>query len=38
VLRLNLKFSLGVHKQRMPIKDPVVLERHIMALHKAGLK
>ncbi len=37
VLRLNPKFSLEVHKQRMPIKDPVVLERHIAALRKAGL-
>jgi adenylate cyclase len=38
VLRLNPQFSLEVHKQRMPIKDPVVLERHIAALRKAGLK
>ena len=38
VLRLNPHFSLEVHKQRMPIKDPVVLERHIAALRKAGLK
>jgi len=38
VLRLNPKFSLEVHKQRMPIKDPMVLERHIMALHQAGPK
>jgi len=38
VLRLNPKFSLEVHKQRIPIKDPVVLERHIAALHKAGLR
>jgi adenylate cyclase len=38
VLRLNPKFSLEVHRQRMPIKDPVVLERHIAALRKAGLK
>jgi len=38
VLRLNSKFSLEVHKQRMPIKDPTVLERHIEALRKAGLK
>lgn len=29
VLRLNPKFSLEVHKERMPIKDPVVLERHL---------
>jgi adenylate cyclase len=38
VLRLNPNFSLEVHKQREPIKDPVVLERHIAALRKAGLK
>jgi adenylate cyclase len=38
VLRLNPQFSLAVHKQRMPIKDPAVLERHIAALRKAGLK
>ncbi len=38
VLRLNPKFSLEVHKQRMPIKDPTVLERHIAALKKAGLQ
>jgi len=38
VLRLNPHFSLAVHKQRMPIKDPTVLERHIAALCKAGLK
>jgi adenylate cyclase len=38
VLRLNPKFSLEVHRQRMAIKDPAMLERHIAALHKAGLK
>ncbi len=38
VLRLNPRFSLEVHKQRMPIKDPAVLERLIVALRKAGLK
>jgi adenylate cyclase len=38
VLRINPKFSLEVHRQRMLIKDPVVLERHIAALRKAGLK
>jgi hypothetical protein len=38
VLRLNPNFSLAVHTQRMPIKDPAVLERHIVALKKAGLK
>jgi hypothetical protein len=34
----NPKFSLEVYKQRVPIKDPAVLERHIAALRKAGLK
>ncbi len=38
VLRLNPNFSLEVHKQRVPIKDPAVLERQIAALRKAGLK
>jgi adenylate cyclase len=38
VLRLNPKFSLEVHKQREPIKDPAMVERHIAALRKAGLK
>jgi adenylate cyclase len=38
VLRRNPNFSLDVHRQRMPIKDPAVLERHIAALRKAGLK
>ena len=38
VLRINPQFSLELHKQRVPIKDPAVLERHITALRKAGLK
>jgi hypothetical protein len=38
VLRLNPNFSLEVHKKRAPIKDPVMLERHLAALRKAGLK
>ena len=38
VRRLNPNFSLEVHKQREPIKDPAVLERHLAALRKAGLK
>jgi TolB-like protein/Flp pilus assembly protein TadD len=37
VLRLNPHFSLAVHEQRMPIKDPAALERHLAALRKAGL-
>jgi hypothetical protein len=38
VLRLNPQFSLEVHRQRLSIKDLEVLERHIAALRKAGLK
>src|SRR5437867_1911191 len=38
VLQLNPKFSLEVHRQRMPIKDPAVVERIIAALRKAGPK
>jgi adenylate cyclase len=38
VLRLNPNFSLEVHRQRAPIKDPAVLERHLATLRKAGLK
>jgi TolB-like protein/Flp pilus assembly protein TadD len=38
VLRLNPQFSLEIHKQRMPIKDPATLERHLAALRKAGLE
>ncbi len=38
VLRLNPQFSLEVHKQRMPIKDPAVVERITAALRQAGLK
>jgi tetratricopeptide (TPR) repeat protein len=38
VLRLNPQFSLEVHKQRVPIKEPATLERHLAALRKAGLK
>ena len=38
VLRLNPNFSLEVYKERVPIKDPALLERHIEALRKAGFK
>jgi adenylate cyclase len=38
VLRINPKFSLEVHRQRVPIKDPAMLERQLAALRKAGLK
>jgi adenylate cyclase len=38
VLRLNPTFSLAVHRQRVPVKDPAMLERQLAALRKAGLK
>ena len=38
VLRLNPQFSLKVHKQRVPIKDPTALERQMTALRNAGLE
>ena len=38
VLRINPNFSLEIHKQRSPDKDPARLERVIGALRKAGLK
>jgi hypothetical protein len=38
VLRLNPQFLLEGHKERTPIKDPAMLERHIAALRKAGLE
>ena len=38
VLWINPQFSLGVHKERVPVKDPAMLERGIAALRKAGLK
>ena len=38
VLRINPQFSLEVHKEREPIKDPAILERHLAALRQAGLK
>lgn len=38
VPRINPRFSLEVHRERVPIKDPAMLERHIAALRKAGLK
>ena len=36
--RINPSFSLEVHRQRAPYKDPAVLERDLAALRKAGLK
>jgi tetratricopeptide (TPR) repeat protein len=38
VLRLSPSISLEVRRQRLPFKDPAVLERWIAALRKAGLK
>jgi adenylate cyclase len=38
VLRVNPKFSVEVHGQMLPAKDRVVVERHLAALRKAGLK
>ncbi|MBI3757936.1 MAG: tetratricopeptide repeat protein [Deltaproteobacteria bacterium] len=38
VLRLSPTFSLEVHGQRLPYKDPAVSERFLAALRKAGLK
>jgi hypothetical protein len=38
VLRINPNWSLEVWKQRVPYKDPAMLERVFAALHKAGLK
>jgi TolB-like protein/cytochrome c-type biogenesis protein CcmH/NrfG len=38
VLRINPKWSLEVWKQRVPYKEPAMLERVFTALRKAGLK
>jgi hypothetical protein len=38
ILRLTPNFSLEVHKERVPIKDPAMLERYLAALRKVGLK
>jgi adenylate cyclase len=38
LLRLDPNFSLEYFKQTFPFKDPAVLERHLAALRKAGLK
>jgi adenylate cyclase len=37
LLQMNPTFSLEVYRQRVPLKDPVILARHIAALRKAGL-
>lgn len=38
VLRLSPQLSLEGWRQRLPFKDPAVLERTLAALRKAGLK
>jgi adenylate cyclase len=38
VLRISPPYSLEVYRQRLPYKDPAVLERQLAALRKAGLK
>jgi adenylate cyclase len=38
MLRLNPNFSLEVFKDYLPFKDPAVLQRHLEALRRAGLK
>jgi adenylate cyclase len=38
LLRISPDFSLEGLKQILPYKDPTMLERHIAALRKAGLK
>jgi adenylate cyclase len=37
ILRLSPSFSMENITQRLPYKDPLVLERFLAALHKAGL-
>jgi TolB-like protein/DNA-binding winged helix-turn-helix (wHTH) protein/Tfp pilus assembly protein PilF len=37
VQRINPHFSLEIHRQRSPLKDPAVLERQLTALRKAGM-
>jgi adenylate cyclase len=38
ILRMSPDFSLEVWRQRLPFKDPAVLERQLAAMRKAGLK
>jgi TolB-like protein/DNA-binding winged helix-turn-helix (wHTH) protein/Flp pilus assembly protein TadD len=38
ILRLNPTFTLAGFERFWPVKDPAVMERHLAALRKAGLK
>jgi hypothetical protein len=38
ILRISPDFSVEGARQRVPFKDPEVLERTLAALRKAGLK
>jgi adenylate cyclase len=38
ILRISPNYSLLLAKQTWPVKDPAILERHLAALRKAGLK
>ncbi len=38
ILRISPHYSLEVVRQRIPYKDPALLERQVAALRKAGLK
>jgi len=38
ILRLNPTFTLAGMERHWPMKDPAVMERHLAALRKAGLK
>lgn len=38
ILRLSPDFSLEMHRQGVPYKDPVILERYIDSLRQAGLE
>jgi adenylate cyclase len=38
MLRINPNFSVEFFRQLLPFKDPAMLERHLAALRRAGLK